>query len=71
MRARGLALQPLNQVLERVDREIAAGLAPKFGSSIAELVPAERDGVIAFRIGHPTTIPYPSPRRPAADVINA
>jgi nitroreductase len=69
--ARGLALQPLNQVLERVDREIEAELEPTFGSSITELVPAERDVVMAFRVGHPTTTPYLSPRRPAADVINA
>jgi nitroreductase len=69
--ARGLALQPLNQVLERIDREIAAGLEPTFGSSMAELVPAEREVVMAFRIGHPTTIAYLSPRRPATDVINA
>jgi nitroreductase len=68
---RGLAVQPLNQILERVDREMAAGLAPTFGSSLAELVSAGQEVVMAFRVGHPTTIANLSPRRPVDEVINA
>lgn len=69
--ARGLALQPLNQVPERVDREIAAGLDPIFTSSMAGLTPAGLDVVMAFRIGHPTTMPNVSPRRPVDEVLMA
>jgi hypothetical protein len=68
--ARGLALQPLNQVFERVDREIAAGLEPTFGPAMAELTPAGQQIVTAFRIGHPTTTSYLSPRRRAEDVVS-
>jgi nitroreductase len=67
---RGLAIQPLNQVLERMDREIAEGLQPDLITSMAELAPADRDVVIAFRIGHPTAIPNSSSRRPVEDVLS-
>jgi nitroreductase len=66
---RGLAIQPLNQVFERVDRETAAGLEPTFGAAMAELTPAGQVVVMAFRIGHPIATPNLSPRRPAEDVI--
>jgi hypothetical protein len=68
---RGLAIQPLNQVLERMDRETSANLKPVFRSSMAEILPTGGDAVIAFRIGHPTTIADPSPRRPMDDVLSA
>jgi nitroreductase len=66
---RGLAMQPLNQVLERVDREASAGLEPTFESAVAELTPPDGQVVTAFRIGHPTTTPHLSPRRPAEEVL--
>jgi nitroreductase len=68
--ARGLAVQPLNQMLERADRERATGQQPVFGTAVAALMP-ERGWapVMPFRIGYPTIHPLPSPRRPAGDVI--
>jgi len=66
---RGLALQPLNQVFERVDRETSVGLEPTFQPALAELTAGDEQIVTAFRIGHPTTIPHLSPRRPAEDVL--
>lgn len=65
----GLALQPLNQVFERIDRETSAGLEPTFGTAVAQLSPPEAQIVIAFRIGHPISTPHLSPRRPAEDVL--
>lgn len=66
---KGLAVQPLNQVFERVDREIAARLEPIFGTALTDLTPAGQQIVMAFRIGNPTTSPHLSPRRPAEDVL--
>lgn len=66
--ARGLAVQPLNQILERVDREIAGALDPTFSRAIEEYAPPNRQVVLAFRIGHPASSPNLSPRRPAEDV---
>ncbi|HEY6797132.1 MAG TPA: hypothetical protein VI248_20870 [Kineosporiaceae bacterium] len=67
--ARGLALQPLNQMLERADRERATGREPVFGIAVAALMP-ERGWapVMPFRIGYPTIHPLPSPRRSADEV---
>ncbi|HZA71337.1 MAG TPA: hypothetical protein VE476_00330 [Propionibacteriaceae bacterium] len=65
----GLAIQPLNQIFERLDREASAGLGSTFAPAMAELVPAGDQIVTAFRIGHPTTTPHLSPRRPAEEVL--
>jgi hypothetical protein len=54
-----------------MDRETSANLKPVFRSSMAEILPTGGDAVIAFRIGHPTTIADPSPRRPMDDVLSA
>jgi hypothetical protein len=66
---RGLAVQPLNQVFERVDRETSAGQEPTFQTALAELTRADGHVVTAFRIGHPTTAPHLSPRRLAEEVL--
>lgn len=65
----GLALQPLNQVFERADREASAGLAPVFTEAAAGLSPNGWHAVTAFRIGYPESAAARSPRRPAEDVI--
>jgi nitroreductase len=65
----GLAVQPLNQVFERVDREMATDLEPTFQTALTELTGADGQIVTAFRIGHPTTTPRNSPRRPAEEVL--
>lgn len=68
---KGVALQPLNQVLERVDREQAAGLDPVFTTALKDLAPSAAGAVLAFRIGYSTASPALSPRRPAEEVIGA
>jgi len=65
----GLAMQPLCQIPERIDREIAAGLPTDFGTAFAAMLPANTYAVMTFRIGYPTAVAPPSPRRPAADVV--
>jgi hypothetical protein len=66
---KGLALQPLNQIFERADREASAGLAPVFTRAANGLSPDGWNGVTAFRIGYPESAGSPSPRRPAEDVL--
>ncbi|HVS05790.1 MAG TPA: hypothetical protein VHK65_06445 [Candidatus Dormibacteraeota bacterium] len=66
----GFAMQPLNQPLERADREKASGLAPVFGTELGALFPDPgMQPVMPFRLGYPTLQSLPSPRRPAEDVM--
>ena len=66
---RGLALQPMNQVTERIDRERTVGARPTFAPRFAAFLPAGSQPVIAFRVGHPTRDARPSPRRVLQDVL--
>jgi hypothetical protein len=65
----GLAMQPLCQVPERIDREASAGLPADFTPAMAALLPSGTHAIMTFRIGHPTMTALRSPRRPAADVV--
>ena len=65
---RGLGMQPLNQVLERADRERSAALAPTFTDAAARLLPGGWHPLLAFRVGYPTAPALRSPRRPAEAV---
>jgi hypothetical protein len=68
--AEGLALQPLNQMTERQDREEALGLAPRFSATLATLTGRARSGVqMCFRVGVPWDEALESPRRPLAWVL--
>jgi len=67
----GLAMQPLCQVPERIDRERSAGLPADFTTAMAAMLPASRHPIFTFRIGYPTTDALLSPRRPATDVLLA
>jgi nitroreductase len=64
----GLAMQPINQIEERIDRERSANLRPEFTDAMAALVPAGGHAIFSFRIGYPTTEALASPRRRAEDV---
>ncbi len=65
----GLAVQPMNQVHERADRELELGLEPVFGDALADLVSdPDRRGLFTFRVGYPTTAAPASPRRKAEAV---
>lgn len=66
---KGLAMQPLNQIEERMDRERSAGLTPEFTNAMTRMLPAGWHPVFSFRIGYPTIQALPSPRRPLGDVV--
>lgn len=60
----GLAMQPLNQMCERADREVQLGIEPEFGNAIAGLIEDKTwTGIMPFRMGYPTLDALPSPRR--------
>ena len=66
----GLAMQPLNQMCERVDREQQLGIEPEFGSAVqALLADADWTGIMPFRIGYPTRPTRLSPRRTLDKVL--
>lgn len=67
----GIALQHMNQVTERADRERQLGLPSQFGREIQALVPAQGwQALSAFRVGIATGDDgrRMSPRRPAPEV---
>ncbi len=65
-----LAMQPLNQMCERVDREVQLGIEPVFGKSVADLVGDESwQAIMPFRLGYPTVEALLSPRRGLDKVI--
>ncbi len=65
----GLALQHMNQLTERADRERQLGLAPRFSDALRELLPSSWQALSSFRIGYPTHSPRKSPRRPLEAVL--
>jgi hypothetical protein len=69
---RGLVMQPLNQIVERAEREGSTTGAGPVGRGLAGLVgdPGWQP-VMPLRIGYPTTAAPASPRRPVADVVAA
>jgi hypothetical protein len=65
-----LAVQPLNQMCERADRERQLGLQPVFGDRVAALIgDAGWHGIMPFRIGYALKAATSSPRRTLASVI--
>ncbi len=66
----GLAMQPLNAVVERAAREVVLGSAPHFGNALAALVgdPAWQT-LLSFRIGYSTHEGLRSPRRGVDEVV--
>jgi nitroreductase len=68
--ARGLAMQPVNQPVELVDRERELGKAPRAADALAALTGAAAwKPTFAFRAGVPTRPPARSPRRPVDAVV--
>jgi hypothetical protein len=66
----GLAMQPMNQVTERADREMSLGTTQTFGDALRELI-ADRtwQALMTFRIGYPTMEALSSPRRSVQEVV--
>ena len=66
----GLAMQPLNQMTERADREAQLGLKPDFGDVLKDLVGEPGwQALMPFRVGYPTAEARLSPRRAVGDVV--
>ena len=68
--ANRLAMQPLNQMPERADREASLGLDPVFGNALSDLIgdPAWQ-ALMPFRLGYAQREALPSPRRAVEDVL--
>jgi hypothetical protein len=67
-----LAVQPLDQSLQRAERERRIGLQPQIGDAVADLIARGAGGpALPFRIGYPVQAGAPSPRRPVSNVIRA
>jgi hypothetical protein len=68
--SQGLAMQPLNQMAERQDREQTQGLPPQSTALLAQLMGStDRRAQMLFRIGYPWDDANPSPRRPIEWVL--
>ena len=66
--SRGIALQHMNQVTERIDREATTGATPTFAPRFADLLPAGETPLLTFRVGYPEREARPTPRRSARSV---
>jgi hypothetical protein len=60
---RGVALQHMNQITERIDRELTTNAPATFGPRFAELLPAGAQPLVTLRVGYPSREARPSPRR--------
>lgn len=70
--ARGIAMHPLNQVPEVIDREHQLGRAPGMERSFAEALRlGDWQPTFAFRLGYAVRAGVSGPRRAAEDVIRA
>jgi nitroreductase len=67
----GIALQHMNQLTERADRERELAIRPQFGDALEQLLPDGWQALSLFRIGYPTHTPKKSPRRGVEAVIVA
>jgi nitroreductase len=65
----GIALQHMNQLTERADRERELAIKPLFGDALEQLLPDGWQALSLFRIGYPTHTPNKSPRRQVEAVI--
>jgi nitroreductase len=67
---RGLAMQPINQPVELVDRERQLASKPVVARALEGIVGDPKwKPTFAFRLGFPTREVPPSPRRPVGDVV--
>jgi hypothetical protein len=66
--AAGIALQHMNQITERIDREATTGARATFGPRFAALLPTKQRPLLTFRVGYPVRTARPTPRRSARSV---
>jgi len=70
--AEGLAAQPLNQPVERIDRDAMLGKPDGFGPALAKLAGLPGwEPTFVFRLGIPERAAGPSPRRALDEVMLA
>ncbi|MDN3027195.1 hypothetical protein [Streptomyces sp. S.PB5] len=68
--ARGLVLQHMNQISERIDRDQSLGRSSAFTPQLAALAGhPDRQVLATFRLGHPVRTGRRSPRRPVKEVL--
>jgi hypothetical protein len=68
--ANGIAMQPLNQIHERMDRETAMQIPARFTQDVAGLIGEPNwHAVFTFRMGYAASPAKPSPRRDLAQVL--
>jgi len=66
----GLAAQPLNQPIERMDRDAMLGRPSRFASELAKFAPEKGwEPTFAFRLGFAERPAPPSPRRTLEEVV--
>jgi hypothetical protein len=67
---RGLAVQPMTQITQRIDRDTSLGREPAFGSRVADIIGStDRRLLISFRVGYPVRPGRRSPRRPVSSFL--
>lgn len=67
--AHGVAMQPLNQPIEMIDRERQAGLGRIWAARVARLTGEDWQATFAFRAGFASQTAPASPRRRLKDVL--
>lgn len=66
----GLAMEPMNQMTERADREVSLGIKQTFRNALMELIANPNwQALMTFRIGYPTMEALSSPRRSIQEVV--
>ncbi len=69
--SRGMAMQPLNQPIEMIDRKRQTGAGSDWARRVARLTGDEWQATFAFRAGFSSSLAGPSPRRRLADVVRS
>ena len=67
--AAGICAQPLNQPVERIDRDAMRGRTNSYGSQIAQLCAMDGEPTFVFRLGYSEHDAPLSPRRPLGWVL--
>jgi hypothetical protein len=67
--ANGLAMQPLNQPVEWIDRQRGLGREPAMASTLGKLIGHGSQPTFAFRLGYAMREAQPSPRRSVEQVL--
>jgi hypothetical protein len=67
--ALGMAMQPLNQPIEMIDRERQAGLGAAWAARVARLTGDDWQATFSFRAGFASQTAPASPRRRLEDVL--